>query len=165
MPDVHIHRHKTPIINVLMLAHLFCLSILELFTIYNYYILHKMGLQICFPKSWKYVCILLIKTFLARYLFCCDHKQRHNKMLLFVLQITWLLLHTENTNKVKTKPKKWLISVQLSKKYYGIGHSFNFIEKNAFSLDSIFDKFHSLWHMFGGTHCNDKNVNIKFGRK
>ena len=51
--------------------------------IYNLYLLHssQMGLQICFPKSWKYVCILLIKTFLARYLFCCDHKQRHNKML------------------------------------------------------------------------------------
>ena len=129
MPDVHIHRHKTPIINVLMLAHLFCLSILELFTIYIYYILHKMGLQICFPKSWKYVFILLIKTFLARYLFCCDHKQRHNKMLFFVLQITWILLHTENTNKVKTKPKKKVNLCSTVKKYYGIGHSFNFIEK------------------------------------
>ena len=121
MPDVHIHRHKTPIINVLMLAHLFCLSILELFTIYIYYILHKMGLQICFPKSWKYVFILLIKTFLARYLFCCDHKQRHNKMLFCIANYLTTTTHRKHKQGKNQTKKKWLIFVQLSKNTMVLG--------------------------------------------
>ena len=99
--------------------------------IYNLYLLHSSqnGIANLFSQNLKVCMYFANENFFGKVSFLLWPQAAAQQNAFFVLQITWLLLHTENTNKVKTKPKKMVNLCSTVKKYYGIGHSFNFIEK------------------------------------
>ena len=91
--------------------------------IYNLYLLHSSqnGIAYLFSQKLKVCMYFANKNFFGKVSFLLWPQAVAQQNAFFVLQITWLLLHTENTNKVKTKPKKWLIFVQLSKNTMVLG--------------------------------------------